>query len=286
MHTLWIEVHGLSGCSLAVQSDLGAVNYLVVEDSMMPDPVVREMSVHLTDSLFRSSRDALKRSESVSPKGDESLGVYTSSMFEIQAVVECAIASFLTIEALVNRFFSNLVKRGKTSPFERWLKSRWHFGLRTEDKITLVLDHYASTDFLDFPILRELFLEMTSFRNTLVHTTPQDYEMLIQPSPTDPTSGTLASVAERSGQSNKYPKTKLSSGIWSLRHEDAAKCHEIMVLMLAFLGARFKDQQSLVWKETGSPEKWRVTTPEDYLKELPVRYFVNVDVTKFGVSVP
>lgn len=249
----------------------------------MPEPAVHEVTVDLADSFLRSSRDALKRSERLSShNNDESLGIHMSGMFEIQSVVECAIASFLAVEARVNRLFSDAVKIGKPSPFDRWLKSRWHFGLRTEDKIALVLHQYADTDFLDFPVLRELFLEMATFRNTLIHTAPQDYEMLIQPSETDPNSGTPFIVAEKLGQKNKYPKTKLSSGIWSLQHSDAAKCHEIMVLMLVFLAARFKSPQFLIWKDPETEKPWRVTDLGKYLNELPVRYFDNVDMTKFG----
>jgi hypothetical protein len=225
---------------------------------MMDDLEVHDTTIDLVYSFFFSSRDALKRSEEFSSDTDESLGVRISHDNERQFVVECAIASFLAVEARLNRIFSDQIKQQKATPFERWLKSRWHFGLQTEDKLALVLNQYASTDFLDFPVLRELFLEMTSFRNTLVHTTPQDYEMLIQPDVSHPSpgSGILVAVAEK-GQRYKYPKTGLSCGLWSLRHSDVAKCHEIMVLMLGFLHARFKLKQMLIVDK--KPQKgWQV----------------------------
>jgi hypothetical protein len=250
----------------------------------MPDLIVHDITVDLVDSFFGSSRDALKRSERFASDADESLGVRISNRREIQAVVECALASFLAIEAAVNRLFSDQMKGKKPTPFDRWLKARWHYGLRIEDKLALVLNEYADTDLLDFPVLRELFLEMTSFRNRLVHTAPQDYEMLVQPSEENPSSGTPVIVAERPREGNRYPKTGLSFGLWSLRYSDGAKCHEIMVLMLAFLSARFNFPRIFVLEDPeAKTNRYTVRTPEAYLAELTQRYF-EVDAAKFNVK--
>jgi len=241
---------------------------------------VVKLRIDLVNSLFCSARGALDRAKRANPYSsyaETQSEPRISSAEEIQATVETCTTAFFTVEAALNRIFFESLKTKTQTPFDKWLKSRWRFGLSILDKITLPLHEYANTDFTDFPLLREIFVEFTNFRNRLVHTAPQEYELLLQ-YPEGQEGGLLEDVYTPSERESIFPRTNLSKGIWLLNYYDAAKCYEIMLLMLTFFSSKFNYLAVLWWDTKQKRSRYRVRAPKELLEDLQDRFFPQVSI--------
>lgn len=132
---------------------------------------------------------------------------------------------------------------------------------------------------MGFPLLREIFVEFTNFRNRLVHTAPQEFELLIHYSEGQE-GGSLEDVYTPSEKENIFPRTGLSKGIWYLNYYDAAKCYEIMLLMLTFLSSKFAYPGILWWDTKRKHSRYRVRAPKEVLADLQDRFFSQVSIDK------
>ena len=251
----------------------------------MKDIDILPLIVDLIGSFFRSSRDALGRAKSAACTGTAheptGLNIFSHRHAETQAALETIVFSFLTVEATINYvFFDQLRSHSAPTGLDKWLKQKWKHGLSIADKYILLFTQYATTDLDKFQNVTFLFSEFIKFRNRIVHSHPEVYNALVESS--EITNEVLLHDVEPLTTTKNFAHSGLSEEIVRIGYEDAARCYEIMLLILALVDEQFIAELELPWYEIpGQMETRRSARPKEIAQSLEPRYYPKIDPNSF-----
>ena len=193
--------------------------------------------------------------------------------------------SFLTVEATINSvFFDQLRSHSAPTRLDKWLKQKWKHGLSIADKYVLLFTQYATTDLDKFQDVTSLFLEFITFRNRIVHSHPEVYNALVESSET--TNKVLLHDVEPLTTAKNFAHSGLSEEIARIGYEDAARCYEIMLLILTFVDEQFIAELELSWYEIPDQmETRRSARPKEIVQSLKPRYYSKIDPNSFVLEI-
>jgi len=252
----------------------------------MDDIDIVPLIATLIKAFYRSSRDALARvavaSKARTADGPTGLNIFPHRHTETQAALETIVFSFLTVEATINFLFF-LQCRDSNMRLDRWLKQKWKRSLSIEDKFVVLFNQYTSIDLGKFQSVTFLFSEFVTFRNRIVHSHPEVYDALVEPShiPEE----ILVHDVEPHTTTKNFAHSGLSNEIARIGYEDAARCYEIMLLILAFLDEQFFIELELSWyKIPDQMESMRTARPKEIIQNLESRFYPTIDPTTFSLK--
>ena len=256
----------------------------VVTEETMKDLEILPLTVELIGSFFGSARDALNRAlraksshRVYEPTG---LNIFTHRRDETQAALESIVFSFLTIEATINHIFFNEQRSRPLNGMDRWLRDKWKRHLRVYDRFVLLVTHYSSNPVDKFQPLVILLSEFISFRNRIVHSYPEVYDALVEPS--DKPDEVQVHDVQLISQTKTFPTSGLSQEIGRIDSHDASRAFEIMLLILAFLDEQFVAELELSWMINGDRDKQpQPMRPSAILGTIDHREYPGIDPTSF-----
>lgn len=252
----------------------------------MKDCDVLPLIVDLMGSFYRSSRDALERASKAACANHSrhitGLTIFSEKNAETQATLETIIFSFLTVEATINYiFFNEQEYKTNQSGLDRWLKKKWKNGFSISDKFNLLFNKYATTDLDKLQNVTSLFYEFASFRNRIIHSYPEKYDALVEYS--DIPGEILLHAAEPCNTQKLFPRSGLSKEIAKIGYPDAARCYEIMLIVLALIDAQFIAELRLPrHKNSVNKEDLITASPSEVLESLKPRYYPDIDPKTFA----
>ena len=249
---------------------------------------VLPLTVDLMELFYRSARDALYRAKDAAGSHPyqevTGLTIFPQRQAETQATVESVIASFFAVEAAVNYVFL-IETEGRRSGTDRWLKRKWKGGLSLSDKLLLLFSQYAVTDLERFQNVVSLFQEFVICRNQIVHPYPERYEALVEF--TDLDEEALIHAVNPYIARAPLSHSGLSRETARIAYPDAARCYEIMLLVLALLDAQFVVEMQLSWYEKPAEMAGlHAATPSELLNSLKHRYYPKIDPITFVPDLP
>lgn len=238
-------------------------------------------SLDLLDVFYSSSRDALARAKHTTITHSAARNSLGQKYAETQGVIETVVASFLAIEAATNyTYFHEVNGRTSESALDKWLKKKWKRGLSISDKLMLLLDQYSSVDLNKFQALRTLFNEFIVFRNRIVHSHPEEYDALVELS--DISDEVWIHAVEPQSKETCFANSKLSEKIGEINYKDAARCYEIMLLIIALLDGQFILELKLsMYKNNDDLTATISETPQELIKSLSHRFYPDIDPELF-----
>ena len=249
------------------------------------------LTVDLVIVFFNSARDALMRGKLANPEKVESgevrgLYIFNKSDRLVQTILETVIASFLTVEAVINSCYFEEV-RGKRwlSESDKFIKRKWgHGGISITEKLSLILGEYTMVEVDKIQPLFTLFKEFATFRNKIVHSRPDLYDALVEPSimPDE----IIVHAVDRINRTASFPTTQLSEELGRGGYQDAEKSYEIMLLILALLDSNFEIDLELSWYDQSSNQsaELRYGTVVETINQLNLRYFGHIDPNTFVIK--
>jgi len=251
----------------------------------MNDIDVLPLIVDLIGSFYRSSLDALGRAKTAaySHPFRERTGLTTFSErdAETQATLESVVASFIAIESIINyAFFNEIDHKPSQSGLDRWLKQKWKGNLSILDRFNLLFSKYATTELARFQSVTSIFQEFVTFRNRIVHPHPEKYDALVERS--DIPGEVLIHAVEPFVTRKPFQSSGLSEEIGRIAYPDAARCHEIMLLVFALIDGQLVIDLQLSWYEAPSEMTGcNSGTPAELLESLEHRYYPKIDPKTF-----
>jgi hypothetical protein len=234
--------------------------------------------IDLIGSFFRSSRDALDRSQHTQPDRNvhepTGLNIYSHCRSETQASIECIVFSFLTIEATINYLFFNELSNRQPKGLDKWLQQRWKKNLSIYDRFILLVNQYSTANVDNFQYLTSLFVEFITFRNRIVHAMPERYHALGETSVDE--NEFLIHDVELVQKPVEFPVSLLSGEIGRINCEDAKRSFEIMLLVVCFLDEQFIERFELPWVSNKGEQKY--LSPRDIFALIDFRYYSKLSV--------
>jgi len=199
---------------------------------------VKQSLRDLADAYLWSAMHALSRAKYAD-----------SSLLEGKAAcIEAIISSFLCVEAFINRIFYKRYNKNTASSVERFLNKRWKGRIPVTEKIRLMLTVYANTELPPNSDLIERFKEFAILRNSIVHTKPEEWEVLIEHK--SEKEWTVHDEAPLRVPNSKYPRTKFTERINKISLSDAEKALEIALQTIDYLDSKFNMDARFIHKET------------------------------------
>jgi len=236
--------------------------------------------IDLSGSFFKSSRDALERARQAqldkNPQEPTGLNLFPYEA-EPQASIESIVFSFLTIEATINYLFFNELRERQLKGIEKWLRQRWKWNLSIYDRFFILVNQFSMANLDSFQYLTSLFTEFITFRNRIVHATPEQYHALVEPSGTENVS--LVHDVEPVQERKPFSISELSNEIGRINYEDAKRCFEIMLLVICFLDEQFIAEFKFPWPAGVSVQKY--LRPRDIISSLDFRYYTGLRIESF-----
>src|SRR3972149_2484133 len=242
------------------------------------------LTVDLIGVFFRSAKNALARAKhaTIIHQSTEitGLNIFSKKHAESQAAVETVVASFLAIEATINfTFFSEINTHTNKSGLDKWLRKKWKRNLSISDKFLLLL-HYSSTDLNKFQALTTLFHEFIILRNRIVHSYPEQYDALVEPS--DIPNEVLIHAVDPCSKEKCFTYSKLSEEIGRINYEDAVRCYEIMLLIIGLIDGQFMLKLELSWyKDKEDLESISSGTLQEIIQLLEHRFYPEINPETF-----
>jgi len=246
---------------------------------------VLPLIVDLIELFYRSSRDALSRAKDAAHthpfRESTGLTIFSQRSAETQATVESIAASFLTVEATINyMFFGELESRHNESGLDKWLKRQWKGRLSVTDRFMLLLDQYATIHLDKIQNVISLFQKFAVFRNRIIHPYPAKYDALVEY--TDIPGEALVHAVDLCETGEVFSQSGLPGEIARISYPDAARCHEIMLLVLALLDAQFVTKMKLSWYDKPADMSGlNSATPTELLNSLEHRYYPKINPQEF-----
>jgi hypothetical protein len=250
----------------------------------MKDCDVIPLIVDLIGSFYNSSLNALTRARTAASV-NTSRHITGLSIFynfsEAQATLETVIFSFLTVEATINYiFFNEQESKQNQSGIDRWLKNKWKSSLSISDKFVLLFNKYSSTDLDKFQNVTSLFYEFVSFRNHIVHSYPEKYDALVDFS--DIPGGVFVHAVESCTTHKLFPYSGFTEEIARIALQDAARCYEIMLIVLALIDAQFIAALKLPYCDATNKIVLKHLPPAKIIETLEPRYYPKIDPRTFS----
>ena len=196
----------------------------------------------------------------------------------VQASIETVIASFLSIEAMINTcYFEELSGKNRLSESDKFIKKKWSYDINIIDKLSLILGEYTMVETDKIKPLFTLFIEFATFRNKIVHSRPDIYDALVEQS--DIPNEVTVHALERKTDVTSFPTTKLSEEVGRIGYEDAEKCYEIMLLIIALLDSNFGIDLELSWYDHCPDQSTGLCygTVTETIDKLSIRHFESID---------
>jgi len=245
---------------------------------------VLPLTIDFIGFFFKSSRDALERAaqyaQSIKSHHVTGLTVFPNKSAETQATLETVIFSFMTIEATINYiFFKEQEEKYNQSGIDRWLKNKWRGGLSISDRFFLLFNKYSSADLNKFQNVSSLFNEFISFRNRIVHSYPDKYDALVEFS--DIPGEVFIHDVEPRTTHKPFPYSGLTDEMAKIKYTDAARCYEIMLIVLALINAQFVAELEFFFEDKTNILKSRALSPHVILLSLEPRYYPHIDPKTF-----
>jgi len=245
---------------------------------------VLPLIVDFIGSFYRSSTDALERAtqaaQSISSHHVTGLTVFSNRSAETQATIEAIIFSFMTIESTINYiFFNKQEEKHNQSGIDQWLKNKWKSGLSISDKYVLLFNKYSSVDLDKFQNVSSLFKEFVSFRNRIVHSYPDKYDALVEFS--DIPGEAFIHEVEPCSTHKPFQCSGLSDEMARIKYSDAARCYEIMLIVLALIDAQFVAELKFPFKDKTDNSTIKYLSPGEIVDNLEPRYYPNINPKTF-----
>lgn len=248
------------------------------------------LTIDLVVIFFNSARDALLRGKHVAPEQlelGEVRGLYVFNRGEriVQAAIETVITSFLSIEALINTcYFNELNENKRLSESDKFINKKWVYGMNIMDKLSLILGQYTMVEIDKIKPLLTLFKEFVTFRNKIIHSRPDIYDALVEQS--DIPNEVTVHALDWKNDTKSFPTTKLSEELGRIGTQDAEKCYEIMLLIIALLNSNFGIDLELSWYDSYSDQSTGLCygTVLETIDQLSIRYFGFIDPNDYVIK--
>jgi len=250
---------------------------------------ILSLNIDLINTFFCSAHDALKRAQHANNtnfnKRDLELNIFPEKHAEFQAAIETIIASFLAIEATINyAFFYMTDNSSSNSGLDKWLKNKWKRSLSISDKFFLLMESYFYTDLNLFQDIKILFHEFVTFRNRIVHSHPEQYDALIEE--TDILEEVILHDFEPHHKKKSFTNSKLSEYIEKINYKDAAKCYEIMLLIISLIDCQcMLELKFSNYKNNKNLKHLHKITPLELIYSLDHRYYPKINPKSFKLKV-
>lgn len=129
-----------------------------------------------------------------------------------------------------------------------------------------------------------MFKEFVSFRNRIVHSYPDKYDALVEFS--DIPGEVFIHEVEPCSTHKPFQCSDLSDEMAKIKYSDAARCYEIMLIVLALIDAQFVSELEFPFKDKTDNSTIKNLSPSEIVENLELRYYPNIDPKTFIPEFP